>query len=247
MEIEGTYTLQAPAAEVWHSFMDQQTIEHTLPGLERLTRVDDQAYTFALTIRHAPLRGKYTGRASLLEASYPTAYRLKIDGEGQTSTFQGELAIHFHPHGSNTVVSYDGTLQPGHGNKLIPAPLVKATMKVLLEQFFTALADRLRTSGGNLTYVETLEEMYEMPFTEELIGEQLPETRETRPPTLLHTLVHRTGLGRHDPAREEQWVRRLRGIWMVAVLVLLVWVGTRLPRRTALAARAGSAKRTNEI
>src|SRR5579859_6828046 len=104
MEIEGTYTLQAPTEEVWNCLMDQQTIQHTIPGLERLTRIDEQTYTFAINIRHAPLRGSYTGRSSAFEPSYPSAYRLKIEGEGPANTFQGEFSIKLSSHNENTVV-----------------------------------------------------------------------------------------------------------------------------------------------
>jgi carbon monoxide dehydrogenase subunit G len=234
MDIEGTYTLQAPTEEVWTCLMDQQTIQHTIPGLERLTRVDDQTYTFAINVRHAPLRGSYTGRASVLEPDYPSAYRLKIEGEGPANEFLCDVSIKLSAHNENTVVSYQGTLQPGRHNARISAPLIKATVKVLLQQFFATLADRLRTERENPVYVTTLEEMYEIPFMEEQISSQLVARPRRSSPTLLHLLVHRIGLGRHDPAQEEQWVRRLRQVGVVTVLLLLVWVGTRLPRRVAI-------------
>ena|SRR6185312_4224258 len=236
MEIEGTYTLQAPAEEVWNCLMDQQTIQHTIPGLERLTRVDEQTYTFAINIRHAPLRGSYTGRACVLEPNYPSTYRLKIEGEGPANAFQCDCSIQLSAHNENTVVSYQGTLQPGKSSVRISAPLIKATFKVLLQQFFTALADRLRTERQSPVYVTTLEEMYEIPFMEEQTSEQLIEVRRSSPPTLLHLLVRRVGLGQRDPEQEEQWVRRLRQVGLVAVLLLLVWVGTRLPRRAGIGA-----------
>jgi carbon monoxide dehydrogenase subunit G len=236
MEFEGTYTLQAPTEDVWHCLMDQQTIQHTIPGLERLTKVDEQTYTFAMNIRHAPLRGTYTGRASVLEPSYPSAYRLKIEGEGPANTFQCEFAIKLSVHNENTVVSYQGSLLPGRSNARISAPLIKATVKVLLQQFFTALADRLRTERQSPVYVTTLEEMYDMPFMEEQISEQLLAARRIEQPTLLHRLVHRLGLGQSDPVQEEQWVKRLRQIGMVTVFLFLVWVGTRLPRREVIGA-----------
>ncbi|HEY0754650.1 MAG TPA: SRPBCC domain-containing protein [Ktedonobacteraceae bacterium] len=234
MDIEGTYTLQAPTEDVWNSLMDQQTIQHTVPGLERLSSVDAQTYSFTINIRHAPLRGNYTGRACILEPSYPSAYRLKIESEEQADAFKCEFSIKLSSHNTNTVVSYQGSLQPGRSNARIPAPLIKATIKVLLQQFFTALADRLRTEREKPVYVTTLEEMYEMPFMEEQTSEQLVEVPRRNSPTLLHLLVLRAGLGEHDPIQEEQWVRRLRKLGLVAVLLMLVWVGTRLPRRAAL-------------
>jgi carbon monoxide dehydrogenase subunit G len=231
MEIEGTYTLQASTEDVWQCLMDQQTIQHAIPGLERLNKVDEHTYTFAIHIRHAPLRGAYTGSANVLEPEYPTAYRLNIEGEGPTSKFHCECAIHLSEQGENTVVSYQGALQLGRGNVFIPAPLVKATMRVLLQHFFTTLTDQLRTVREGPVYVTTLEEMYDMPFMEEQTSEQLFSARQGQPLTLLHRLVHLLRLGNQNPVQEELWVRRLRQFGIVAVLLLLVWVGTRLPRR----------------
>ena len=233
MEIDGTYTLQAPAEEVWNCLMDQRTIQHSIPGLERLTKVDEHTYTFAIHLRHAPLRGTYAGQASILEPSYPSTYRLSIDGEGPSNKFRCECDIQLKSHNENTVVGYQGTIHLGRSNTLIPVPLVKATVKVLLQQFFTALADQLRTEREGPVYFTTLEELYEMPFMEEQISEQLLITSEEKPSTLLHRLVRRLGLGEQNPEVEEQWVQRLRQVGIVAVLLLLVWVGTRLPRRPA--------------
>lgn len=232
MEIEGTYTLQAHAEDVWQCLMDQQTIQHAITGLERLSKVDEHTYTFAIHIRHAPLRGTYTGNASVLEPQYPTSYRLDIEGEGPSSKFRCECAVYLHAQGENTVVSYQGVLQLGRGNAFIPVPLVKATIRVLLQHFFTTLTDQLRTEREAPVYVTTLEEMYEMPFMEEQTSEQLRQGRQEQPPTLLHRLVHLLSLGKQNPVQEEQWVRRLRQFGVVAVLLLLVWVGTRLPRRS---------------
>lgn len=241
MEIEGTYTLQAPKEEVWNCLMDQQTIQHTIPGLERLTSIGEQSYTFAINIRHAPLRGNHTGRATILEPSYPSAYRLKIEGEGQAQNFQCELSIRLSSHNENTVVSYHGILQPDRSNARISAPLIKATVKVLLQQFFTALADRLRTERQNPAYPTALERVYEKPLMGVQISEQLMAIRQNRPPSILYRLVHLIGLGQHDPVQEEQWVKRLRQFGLIAILLLLVWVGTRLPRRAVIG--ASSARR----
>ena len=57
--------------------------------------------------------------------------------------------------------------------------------------------------------------------------EPMPQPRQN----VLHTLVHQLGLGNGDPVVEEQWVGRVRQFGIVSALLLLVWVGTRLPKR----------------
>lgn len=237
MHIEGTYTLQAPTQEVWSRLLDEQSIQHALPGLERLTRLEDLTYTFAIHLRHAPLRGNYTGKARI-EPGEQGTFRVQLEGEGPNDAFQGEYAVQLQAQDENTVVSYQGALQMGRGKTFVSAPLLKATMRVLLQHFFTSLNDQLRDTREEPIYLPTIEEEYEMPFMDEQTSEQLAMARQVGTPTLLHRLVRRLGLGQESPAMEELWVRRLRRAGIVAILLLLVWVGTRLPRRFTRATRS---------
>jgi len=230
MDIEGTYTLQAPPEEVWQDLMNLSTIQQAIPGLERLAQIDEHTYSFTLQIRYAPLRGTYVGQATVLEQNYPAAYQLKIEGEGQSSPFRSVFNIHLSKHDANTVVGYQGTIQLGTHTR-ISAPMVKATIKMLLQQFFTALTDQIRTERESPVYVTTLEEMYEMPFMEEQLSENLQVRYQERPMDLLHRLVHRLNLGRDNPMLEDVWAQRLRQIGFITLFLLLVWLGTRLPRR----------------
>ncbi|MGH2481382.1 MAG: CoxG family protein, partial [Ktedonobacteraceae bacterium] len=161
MQIEGTYTLQAEPEEVWNCLTDPQTISSALPGLERLANVGKDRYAFAIQIRHAPLRGMYTGSATIVAQNDPSSCHLKI--EEQARAFCCECDIHLTAHNEHTVVSYQGTLQLGRHEALIPAAQVKATLKVLLQQFFTALTDQLRAQKEEPVYIKTLEELYVMP------------------------------------------------------------------------------------
>lgn len=225
MEFEGTYTLQVPAQEVWNCLVHEHTIQQTMPGLEYLTRLDNSTYAFAMHIRHAPLRGNYTGKANVLELDDLAGTRLKIEGEGPGNTFHGVCDIRLHAQNENTIVNYQGTFQLGRGKALIPTPLLKATIKVLLQHFFTALADQLRTEPRELVYLPILEEMYEVSFMEEQAGEQLLKTHQ------FHSSQEHLEAGKPLTAPEEPFIRYLRQIGIIAVLLLLVWVGTRLPRR----------------
>jgi carbon monoxide dehydrogenase subunit G len=239
MDIEGTYTLQAPQEEVWQSLMDEQTLQHAIPGLERLETIGKHGYAFTLRIKHAPLRGVYQGQMVMDDLRYPTVYRLSLEGDGQQNTFQGMWEIHLSAQNDNTVVAYTGTLNPGKIGAFLPQPLVKGAIKVLIQQFFTNLAEQLRSSEGAMhqTPIDTQEEQerqeryngrvsMEGAMNKGMIN-QAPTSGQTR----LHVLVRRLGLGKRDPAQEERWVTRLKRFGAFSVLLLLVWVGTRLPRR----------------
>lgn len=225
MDIEGTYTLQATPDEVWQCLRDSQTLLRTVPGLERVERQDEHSATFDMHIKHAPLRGHYQGRAIVEPSQFPLFYRMTIDCEGMQSKIQGAWDIRLNPHQENTVVNYHGTLNLGRVGSLLPPTLVKGALKALIQQFFAALAEQLRTT----TQVVFIPDLAEEP------GEHWisPDSSEAATPasTLAQRFVHLVGLGHHDAAQEALWVARLRRMGAIAALLLLVWIGTRLPRR----------------
>lgn len=239
MDIEGTYTLQAAPEEVWQSLMDRQTLRHNVPGLERLETVEEtagrQTCAFTLHIKHAPLRGTYTGQVVVDELRYPTSYRMTLEGEGQQSNFQGIWEIHLSTHNNNTVIAYTGTLTPGKVGAFLPTPLVKGTIRVLIQEFFTSLAEQLRATGRDKSspyeYGTTAEEQDEALISPAPFNGRTSIESSSHAPTRLHMLVHQLGLGDNDPLLEEQWVTRLKRLGTFSALLLLVWIGMRLPRR----------------
>lgn len=253
MDIEGTYTLQAPVEEVYQCLADAETLQHAVPGLERLERAGAFAYTFALRVRQAPLRGLYQGKITFQNGATSgaaTAYRFSIEGDGQHNPFEGMWDLRLSQQQENTVVAYSGALNAGKVSALLPTGLVKGAVKILIQQFFTNVAEQLRTapemvSGTAGDDGSRAQEGY-VGDSDGWRGEYGRENgdyavdfyreagdsgtgMETR--TLLHRLVRLTGLGQRDPALEEQWVERFKRFGAFSILLLLVWIGTRLPRR----------------
>jgi uncharacterized protein len=240
MDIEGTYTLQATLEEVWQCLIDLQALRHAMPGLERLVSTGQRAYAFTLRIKQAPMRGVYQGKVTVDSASYPdplASYRFSIEGDGQHNPFQGIWDIRLSQQYDNTVVAYSGILNPGKMSALPPS-LVKGAVKIHIQQFFANLAEKLRTTPDALYPApgfdaSEAQEGYQesghhvlASFNEPIDGESSVPAR-----TLIHRLVRLVGLGHHDDVLEEQWVTRLKRFGVFSVLLLLVWVGTRLPRR----------------
>src|ERR1700730_13155052 len=155
MDIEGTYTLQAPVEEVWQCLMDLQTLRHALPGLERLESTEQLAYAFTLRIKQAPLRGVYTGRATIGTdfSGPPMSCFLVLEGDGPHNPFQGTWDIRLSQLQDNTIVAYSGALNAGKMSALLPPSLVKGAVKILIQQFFANLAEQLRTTPEPLSLV----------------------------------------------------------------------------------------------
>jgi len=231
MNIEGTYTLQAAPQEVWTCLLDRHTLQRTIPGIEELEKIGEDTYAFTIHIKHAPLRGLYLGQVVVIEREYPFSYRVTVESEGQPGKLHSEWTVELRAHNENTVVAYKGTLNLAKTAVLLPIPLVKGTIKVLIQQFFTALADHLRTASRS--YPGAAEETNAPSEFNQVNYGRIAVSSSANQPALLHRIVRQLRLGSNDPLLEEQWVRRLRRIGIVSVLLLLVWIGTRLPRKPA--------------
>jgi uncharacterized protein len=232
MDIDGTYTLQAPPEVVWNLLMDLRTLQRTIQGMERLERTGEDTYAFTLHIKHAPLRGSYSGTAVTTKMEYPYSYHMRAKGEGIPGTFHAEWDITLTPNDEYTVVAYQGTLLFSIANVQLPSPLVKGTVKVLIQQFFTAVADHLRSAS--YSYQNASEAHATQLEVSQIHNRHMEFLTAHDKPSFVLSIVRQLGLGESDPFLEQRWVNRLRRIGFVSMLLFLVWVGTRLPRRSGV-------------
>lgn len=227
MDIEGTYTLQAIPEDVWLCLMDSRLLQKSIPGIEQLERQSELNYSIAMQVKQAPLMGAYHGHVAVVEQKFPTIYSLKFEGEGRQSNVQGNIILTLSEQGENTVVDYKCTLNLGKMGTLLPTPLVKGNIKHLFQQFFAALAEHLRSI---IPYpIDVVESNHEVVVTrtQQQQAVFLPSGR----PAFLYALVRRFNLGNGDTQQEELWVNRVRRASFISGLLLLVWIGTRLPRK----------------
>ncbi len=237
MDIEGTYTLQAPQEDVWYCLMDAQALRRAIPGVERLEVLDEYKHGITLDIQQSPLMGAYRGQVTVLERHYPSDYRIAFEGEGRQSTISGQGVVQLNTHGENTIVSYKGTINLGKLATLLPAPVVKGATKLLIQQFFLALADQLRVihpvsvlevGSGDSRIGKSSSDLEVQANRSDGEGYRAEAVAST---TFIHWAVRRLGIGEGDLEQELVWVQRVRRYGVIAGLLFLIWVGTRLPRR----------------
>jgi uncharacterized protein len=239
MEIEGTYTLQASPEDTWQSLRDRHVLLRAVPGIEQLEQLDKDTYAIVMHVKQAPLIGTYHGHITVAEQHFPYHYRLIIDGEGRQSTLSGNGVVHLSQRDDMTIIAYKGTLNLGKLGTLLPTAIVKGTAKMLIQQFFTALADSLRAKVPvQMLASEEVEDVAPIKHSggdSPILSPSAPPAQKAPPLTLSHTplqdLVHWCGLGAGDPVQEALWEMRIRRIGIMSGFLLLVWIGTRLPRK----------------
>lgn len=237
MNIEGTYTLQAAPEDVWQGLSDHTLLQQSIPSLEQLEQVGEHTYALAMHITQTPLLGVYYGQVSLAEKHMPYHCRILIESNGRQSSISGNGSIHLHKHDDTTIVVYKGTLQIGKLGTLLPPALVRGATKLVIQQFFTALAAQLRTRATDTTnaaFSQGSEGLAGEATRKQAAEDILILTRQAAPqhtPTVVGRLVQLLNLGSGEPEQALHWEQRLRRIGVVSGLLFLVWVGTRLPRR----------------
>lgn len=226
MDIEGTYTLQAASEDVRNRLTDAQTLRGTLPGAEQLESLDGKRYAVVLNIGHGPLAGRYTGNVTVIEQENPSHFHFIFEGEGRQSKIRSDWTIMLDGSEQLTIVAYEASVSLGKPAKSMSAPLIKGAIKLLIEEFFTSLAHQLPTIPTQAVVVED-DELFESDQPHATIVVPPPAAQRT----FVQTIVRGLHLGGGDALAQERWVRRVRRFGITSILLFLVWIGTRLPRR----------------
>ena len=146
MRVAGEYTIAAPRNQVWAALLDPEVLAGTLPGFQRLERVDDHTFTGALTLGVGPVQGRFDGRLELSELVPPESYRLKMQGRGTPGFVEGDGKVWLEDAETGTLLNYELEVQVGGriagvGQRLLE--MVSRTMtKQALERLEKAILER---------------------------------------------------------------------------------------------------------
>jgi carbon monoxide dehydrogenase subunit G len=226
MNIEGTYTFQSKLIDIRQSLTQQDVLKQAIPGLEKLEAVAKNRYAVGIHIKYPPLAGTYQGQVSLVEDEQPATYHFSIESNGGPNTITGVGSIQLRELGANTTVIYKGTLTLSKRGARLTPTVTRGAVKLLIQQFFTSLSDKLRVDQESFT-----EDSAETTTTSDIIIRHYVPDDQTTPLSLARKLVRLLGLGKDDALQEEVWTERVRRIGLITGFLLLVWIGTRLPRK----------------
>ncbi|GCE25770.1 hypothetical protein KDA_12540 [Dictyobacter alpinus] len=234
MNIEGTYTLQASAQEVWRCLTGLEILQATIPGLQYITAVDENIYDVTLTMNTRPFTGSHHGVMTLSEQQHPYHYRLTFTSDGE-SNLSGVGSIHLHEQGNQTVVAYKGTMTTNKVSGRLSSALVKGAVKLFIQQYFQGLAQYLRTHGHSSPASISMhgETTGTLSTSHEIVLSTRSDKQEqdALPDTLAAKIVKLFRLGKKDREEQLRWEQRIRRTSTITGFLILIWVGTRIPRR----------------
>jgi len=227
MDIEGTYTFQDTSVErVWSMLLDPNVLARTIPGCERLEPTGEDTYEATMNVGVSAVKGIYTGRIAINEKRPPHHYHISVEGSGTRGFLKGDGTLDLAQQGAHTVVTYRGTAQLGGAIAGIGMRMVGGAAKMLINQFFGAIADELRQQAVQAQAAGSAAQ--EQAGAEDGHGKVVVLPPVATSPVV--QVVRRLRISDGSPEDEQRWAQRLilmsAGILagLVAIAALLTWL-----------------------
>ncbi len=139
VELQGSYTFDAPQEMVWEALQDPAVLSQVLPGCERLEQVGENEYEGELNIRIGPVHGTFQGKVTLSNILAPDSYHLDIEGQGRPGYIKGVGDIKLESEGGQTTLNYVGEASLSGRIASVGQRLVDSTARSLTRQGLESL------------------------------------------------------------------------------------------------------------
>ena len=144
MDLQGSYTFNAPPDKVWALLMDTKAIAGCLPGCRELRDLGQDKYQAELVIAVAAITGNYGATISIENKIPPESYRLTVQGTGRTGFVKGVADVKLAPSGDGTTVSVAASADVGGAVARVGQRLIEGVAKTMMNRFFACLASNLK-------------------------------------------------------------------------------------------------------
>lgn len=111
IELAGEHEFAAPQELVWEMLLDPDVLAKTMPGCEKLERVDENTLQGRLNIRVGPVQGVFQGKVESTNLHPPSSFHLVVNGSGPAGVVRGEGNLTLEAIHGTTRLRYDGTAQ----------------------------------------------------------------------------------------------------------------------------------------
>lgn len=143
MKVEGSYVYPAPPRTVWNVLLDPESLRGCIPGCEVLTESGPDRWDATLKVGVASIKGTYKSKVAILDKREPEAYTLSVEGSGGPGFVKGTARITLTAEGEGTRVAVDGDGHVGGTVAGVGQRMLGGVAKMLMNQFFECLRDRL--------------------------------------------------------------------------------------------------------
>jgi carbon monoxide dehydrogenase subunit G len=139
MELNATYSFDAPAEQVWTLLMDPDAVGRCLPGSKGLREVGPDRYEVELGVAVAAIAGNFTGTVAVEEKNAPHSYKLAVDGTGRQGFVKAIARISLQPDGNRTQVHVAAQADVGGMIARVGQRLLEGVARATMDKFYGCL------------------------------------------------------------------------------------------------------------
>jgi carbon monoxide dehydrogenase subunit G len=143
VKITGTYTIDAPLAQVWAALNDMEVLARIVPGCERLDQIGENEYEGRIKIGIQAIKGTYNGRIRIEDIQPPHHYKLIASGRSANGVVDGAGTVDLAEQDGKTILTYGGDAQIGGMLASVGQRLIEGASKQMINQSLKALVEQL--------------------------------------------------------------------------------------------------------
>ncbi|MBI2360165.1 MAG: SRPBCC family protein [Deltaproteobacteria bacterium] len=138
MKLSGTIDVDVPAGKAWDFVNDIGRFSSCLPGLEKVTQIDDRTFDGIIGATVGPISGKFSFRSTIVENAPPKAMVVRTEGTDSVtkSAMSGDLSLTLTElEGNRTQMAYYADVDIKGRLAILGDMVLRATATLLLEEF----------------------------------------------------------------------------------------------------------------
>jgi carbon monoxide dehydrogenase subunit G len=184
MDVNGSYSFDAPREEVWRAILDPEILSKSLPGIQELVSTGENEFRAKMKVRMGPVQGQFNGIVQLVDLNSPVGYHIKIDASGAQGFVKGEGDLKLAELDGGTELHYSGEAQVGGRIASVGQRLMESSAQALIRQGLEAFNAQIqaRMAGEEISVgAGAAEAPSEMEFafgvTQKMLEDLVPPER----------------------------------------------------------------------
>ena len=153
MIFEGKIDVGVPPSKTWDFLIDIDRFAACLPGLEKVTKIDDHTFDGTIGATVGPISGKFEFRSTIVESIPPKEMLVRTEGKDSVtkSTMNVKMTVTLtEPIENRTELGYHANVEIKGRLVILGDMVLRATAVLLLEEFSRRLRKELEANSGNV-------------------------------------------------------------------------------------------------
>ena len=149
MKVTGTSHLSADRVAVWQALNDPAVLVRTIPGVQRLEALGDDAYKMTIAAGVGSIKGVYDGQVQLTDQELPGSFRMHAEGAGAPGTIGADVRVTLAESADGgTELTYDADATVGGMIGGVGQRMLTGVSKKMAAEFFSNVDAALASLVG---------------------------------------------------------------------------------------------------